>query len=338
MSVLTVTDLRVAFASRHGPVPVVTGVSFALAEGHALGLVGESGSGKTVSSLAILGLLRRLPGATVTGSVRLDGREILDLAGERLREIRGRDISMVFQDPTSSLNPTLTVGEQIVETIHAHGSVGRRAARERAVELLRLVGIPSPEMRVRSYPHELSGGMRQRAMIAMALACEPHVLIADEPTTALDVTIQAQILELLRSLQQRLGLAILLVSHNLAVVADFCDRVAVMCAGEIVEEADVFELFDRPRHPYTEALLSSTPQMIALGTSRSEIADLKEVSTLARGCRFAPRCRYVTARCTEAPVPLVELAGRSVRCVRADELSLTGTAGIEAAPMGVGAS
>ena len=329
MTVLEVADLRVSFASRRGLVPVVTGVSYSLDEGKTLGLVGESGSGKTISSLAILGLLRRLPGATVTGSAKLDGRELLDLASDRLREIRGRDISMVFQDPTSSLNPSLTIGEQIVETIRAHRAVSGRAARDRAVELLRLAGIPSPEMRVRSYPHELSGGMRQRAMIAIALSCEPRVLIADEPTTALDVTIQAQILELLRSLQRRLGLAILLISHNLAVVADSCDRVAVMCAGEIVEQADVFELFDRPRHPYTEALLASTPQMIALGTSRRDTVDLKEVSTLAHGCRFAPRCRYAAGRCAEAPVPLAASGGRSVRCIRADELTLQGTAGVE---------
>jgi oligopeptide/dipeptide ABC transporter ATP-binding protein len=308
---------------------VVTGVSFALSEGQTLGIVGESGSGKTVTALAVMGLLTRLERARVTGSVIYKDRELLTMSGRELRTLRGSEIAMIFQDPTVSLNPSLTIGDLIQESLNAHLRLSKRAARERAAELLNLVGIPLPRLRLRSYPHELSGGMKQRAMIAIALACEPSILIADEPTTSLDVTIQAQILELLRNLQDRLGMGILFITHDLPVVADMCDRVAVMHAGEIVEEASVFDLFERPRHPYTEALLSATPHVLGRGGGRRrlQLAEPIQTSTAAPGCRFAPRCSYAEARCWQSHPDLDRSAEGSARCLRMHELTLTGTVG-----------
>ncbi len=321
---LQVDDLGIAFPSAAGPVPVVTGVSFELRKGETLGIVGESGSGKTVTALSIMGLLRRA-GAHVTGSIRFQGEELVGASDSRLRALRGPQIAMIFQDATSSLNPTLTIGEQITEALHAHRSISRAAARDRAAELLDLVGIPSARLRLRAYPHELSGGTRQRAMMAIALSCEPSILIADEPTTALDVTVQAQILDLLRSLQARLGMGVLFITHDLAVVADVCDRVLVMYAGEIVEAATAIELYEEPRHPYTEALLASTPHMLSRGGPRLKLAGGAGISAQAEGCRFATRCAYAVQACHETHPDLALHRGRAARCILADDLALQGT-------------
>jgi oligopeptide/dipeptide ABC transporter ATP-binding protein len=322
---LQVRDLRIAFPTPSGPLPVVTGISFDLNKGETLGIVGESGSGKTVTALSIMGLLRRA-GAEVGGSVQFRGEELIDAPESRLRELRGPQIAMVFQDATASLNPTLTIGEQITETLFAHRQISRRAALDRAAELLDLVGIPSARLRLRAYPHELSGGMRQRAMIAIALSCEPSILIADEPTTALDVTVQAQILDLMRSLQAKLGMGILFITHDLAVVADICDRVLVMYAGEAVEESAAVELYDEPRHPYTEALLASTPHMLAAGGPRLKLASGGGISAVTEGCRFAKRCTYAEADCHLTHPELTLHRGRPARCLLADRLTLKGTA------------
>ena len=257
---LVVEDLRTHFFTDEGVVRAVDGVSFEVRAGETLAVVGESGSGKSVTSLSILRLIPSPPGRIVSGSIRFRGRELLGLSNEEMRRIRGREISMIFQEPMTSLNPVYTCGDQIMEALIVHERMGRRAARARAIDLLRTVGIPSPEQRVDEYPHQMSGGMRQRVMIAMALACRPAILIADEPTTALDVTIQAQILELLKRLQGELGMAVLLITHDLGVVAETADRVVVMYAGQVVERSDVRAAFQRTRHPYTAGLLRSLPR------------------------------------------------------------------------------
>ncbi|MFC9424358.1 ABC transporter ATP-binding protein [Streptomyces sp. NPDC056987] len=326
--VLSVRDLSVAFRTGHaggGPdstrtVHAVDSVSFDLAPGEVLAVVGESGCGKSVTSLAVMGLLP--PTATVTGSIRLGGRELAGAPDKELRKVRGKDIAMIFQEPMTSLNPVLTVGRQIGEVLRGHQGLGRRRARDRAVELLELVGIPDPARRAREYPHQLSGGMRQRVMIAVAVACDPGVLIADEPTTALDVTVQAGILEVLHSLRERLGTAIVLITHDLGVVADTADRVLVMYAGRAVEQAPVHELFAAPRHPYTEGLLGAVLRPgagvgavgVGAGVSggvRAENRAVKRRLTEIPGlvpsldeqpdaCTFAPRCARADDRCTEA--------------------------------------
>jgi peptide/nickel transport system ATP-binding protein len=301
---LSVSDLRVEFRRRgRRPIHAVDGISFEVEPGRTIGVVGESGCGKSVTSLAILGLLPKR-GARVAGSVRFAGRELLKLSDQELREIRGREIAMIFQDPMTSLNPVLTVGDQITEVLRRHfGRKGRDATGE-AVSLLDAVGIPAARRRVDDYPHQLSGGMRQRAMIAMALACQPKLLIADEPTTALDVTIQAQILDLLRAQIADRDAALLLITHDLGVVAGMCETVHVMYSGRIVESADRYELFARPRHPYTSGLLASVPRL-----DQPRGAPLRPIKGSARdtipwskGCAFAPRCGNRVARCTaEAP-------------------------------------
>ncbi len=330
-TVLSVRDLEVSFPMPDGGMrPVVTGISFDVERGRTFGLVGESGSGKTVTALAIMGLLSgglsAHTRARLAGSAVLEGEELVGRSARELREVRGAEIAMIFQDPTSSLNPSLTVGHQIIETIRTHQRMSRRAAAEKAVALLDRVGIPSARIRLRAYPHEFSGGMRQRAMIAIALSCDPKVLIADEPTTALDVTVQAQVLDLLRSLQAEFAMGVLFITHDLGVIADSSDRLAVMYAGEVVEEGSVFEVFEQPRHPYTEALLASTPYM--LGRTQRTI-DLPEPSiatlTLAEGCRFAPRCVHAIDACRQSHPALVQHQGRLARCIRADELKLVGT-------------
>jgi ABC-type dipeptide/oligopeptide/nickel transport system ATPase component len=259
--VLEVRDLRTHFVTDDGVVKAVDGVSFDVKAGETLGIVGESGCGKSVTSLSILRLIPNPPGRIAGGEILFKGVNLLGLSDPEMRKIRGNDISMIFQEPMTSLNPVYTCGEQIMEAVMLHQKVGRAEARTRAIEMLHLVGIPSPEQRVDEYPHQLSGGMRQRVMIAMALSCQPEVLIADEPTTALDVTIQAQILELLNRLQEEMGMAILLITHDLGVVAETCDRVAVMYAGHIVEYAGVEEIFEQPRMPYTTGLLGSIPKL-----------------------------------------------------------------------------
>jgi peptide/nickel transport system ATP-binding protein len=317
---LEVEDLKTYFFTRDGVVRAVDGVSFSVECGQTLAIVGESGCGKSVTSLSILRLIASPLGRTVGGRVIFEGTDLLALPEEGMRQIRGNAISMIFQEPMTSLNPVLTIGRQIAEVLTLHRGLTRAEASARAVEMLRLVHIPDPERRVQQYPHELSGGMRQRVMIAMALACEPRLLIADEPTTALDVTIQAQILDLMRELKKRTGAAIVLITHDLGIVAEMAERVVVMYAGRKVEEAPVTELFARPRHPYTRGLLDSIPKL-SVGR-RGAMIRLTEIAgtvpSLAEpiiGCAFAPRCVYAVARCrTEYPPLDEQLPGHRVAC------------------------
>ena len=299
---LSVRDLTVSFATDGGVVRAVEGVSFDLDKGEILAIVGESGSGKSVTAQTVLGLTRA-PNATITGSVEFDGRDLTQLDDDQLRHVRGKRIAMIFQDPMTSLNPVYRIGDQIVEMIRAHRKVSKRDALDSAIELLRSVGIPNPERRVRDYPHEFSGGMRQRVMIAMALALDPDVLIADEPTTALDVTVQAQILRLLDRLNRERGLAVVLITHDLGVVAEIADRVAVMYAGQIVEVATLDELFYDPRHPYTWGLLGSLARLDQPNPGRlSQIAGLPpSLLSPPMGCRFAPRCPHEFDQCGQPP-------------------------------------
>jgi len=321
---LSVRDLRVEFGTRRGTVHAVNGISFDVAAGETLGIVGESGCGKSVTSLALLGILAR-SGRVVSGTADFGGRDLLRLSDRELRRVRGRDIAMIFQDPMTSLNPVLTVGRQIREALETHFELGRDQATRRAGALLDQVGIPSAEVRLKDYPHQFSGGMRQRAMIAMALACEPKLLIADEPTTALDVTIQAQILDLLRALVADRDTALVLITHDLGVVAGMCERVNVMYGGMFMETGTADDVFDRPRHPYTLGLLQSIPRLDAgrkrkLRPIEGTPPNMLRAPTM---CPFAPRCAYeVEQSRTEVP-PLVELEpGHFVACfnpVPADE-------------------
>ncbi len=320
---LEVNNLRTQFQTRNGLVRAVDGVSFYLDPGEVLGVVGESGCGKSITALSIMRLIAD-PGKIVAGEIIFDGKELLKLSDAEMRRIRGDDIAMIFQDPMTSLNPVFTVGEQIAEALRLHRKLSRKAAREAAIEAMREVSIPDAARRINDYPHQLSGGMRQRVMIAMALACDPKLLIADEPTTALDVTIQAQILELLEELQRKRGLSVLLITHDLGVVAEVADRVAVMYTGRIVEESTVDELFARPKHPYTEGLLRSVPKLTAADVAKKERLETIEgvvpsPTNLPPGCHFAPRCPYRMPRCTEEEIPLYQLEGGvSVRCVLFD--------------------
>jgi oligopeptide/dipeptide ABC transporter ATP-binding protein len=312
---LEVRDLSVSFATPRGAVPVLDGVSFGVQEGEVVGLVGESGSGKSVTALSILALLGE-QGRVDAGEIRFEGRDLVPLPEREWLRVRGRQIAMVFQEPMTSLNPLLPVGFQVAEVLEEHLGFGRPAALARVVELFRDVGIPDSGRRVRDYPHQLSGGMRQRVMIAMAMACRPRLLIADEPTTALDVTIQAQILALLRDLGRAAGTAVLLISHDLGVVASMASRVVVMYAGQVVEEAPVRELFLRPRHPYTRLLLSVAPRVREKRPRLSAIAgSIPPPSALPVGCRFHPRCPDAIGLCREA-APTLEAHGadRRVRC------------------------
>ncbi len=319
--VLEVEDLRVRFQRRgEAPTLAVDGVSFAVAPGETVGLVGESGCGKSVTSLATMGLLPTR-GVQVTGSVRLDGEELLGASDRKLRKLRGKDMAMVFQDPLSSLNPTVSVGVQVTEVLAQHRGMKGDAAKTEAVDLLDRVGIPDPRRRLGEYPHQLSGGMRQRALIAMSLACSPRLLIADEPTTALDVTIQAQILELLKDLVQGSGTALVMITHDLGVVAGLCDRVHVMYAGRIIETAERRELFARPRHPYTGGLLASVPRLDSgRGTPLTPIrGSARDTIPWAQGCAFAPRCDSAEDDClvevSGSEVPLEpDGSGRELRC------------------------
>jgi peptide/nickel transport system ATP-binding protein len=307
MALLEVNDLHVGFRTRDGLVHAVDGASFSVDRGRALGIVGESGSGKSVSALTVLGLTSA-PNATISGSIVFEGVELVGLDTDRLREIRGSRIAMIFQDPMSSLHPLYKVGWQIVEAILAHEDISHAAAHRRALEALREVGMPSPEERLSSYPHELSGGMRQRAMIAMALALSPDLLIADEPTTALDVTVQAQILELIRKLQDEHGTALVLITHDLGVVAETVDEVAVMYAGRIVEHGALADVLERPTHPYTWGLLHSIPRLDAPRLERlNPIAGAPpSLIHVPTGCPFHPRCAYAFDRCSQQIPPLVE--------------------------------
>jgi peptide/nickel transport system ATP-binding protein len=316
---IDIRDLRVLFQGDDGRVThAVDSVNLSVASGATLGLVGESGCGKSVTSLAIMGLLSK-HAAEVSGSIRFDGFDLLDVPDETLRDLRGDRLAMIFQEPMTSLNPSFTIGEQIIETILRHRGGSRRAARGRVIELLRRVHIPSPDKRIDDYPHKLSGGMRQRVMIAMALACDPQLLIADEPTTALDVTLQAQILELMRELKAASGAAIILITHDLGVVAEVCDEVAVMYAGEIVERAGVDELFASPQHPYTVGLLGSIPRLDRRSSHLATIEGMvPDMTKPPAGCRFAARCPFVSDPCLAAPPPFALVgAGHWSRCIRA---------------------
>jgi oligopeptide/dipeptide ABC transporter ATP-binding protein len=327
-ALLTVKNLSTQFQTRRGLVRAVDGVSFHLAPGELLGLVGESGCGKSMTALSIMRLVAA-PGKIVGGEVLFGEQDLLRLSNDKMRAIRGDDIAMIFQDPMTSLNPVYTVGEQIAEAIRLHRRESRSKALESAIAAMDEVAIPDARRRVNDYPHQLSGGMRQRVMIAMALACDPKLLIADEPTTALDVTIQAQILELLDQLRRDRGLAILLITHDLGVVAEVADRVAVMYTGRIVEEAPVNELFAHARHPYTAGLLNSVPKLTAKGIAKHERLSTIEgtvpsPTALPVGCHFAPRCEFRLPRCSDpAGIPLYQLGGDvQVRCVLHDPASV----------------
>ena len=333
--VLEVEDLQTYFYTRQGIVKAVDGVSFSLKRGETLAIVGESGCGKSVTALSILRLVADPPGRIVGGSVRLDGTDLVTLDEDAMRAIRGNQISMVFQEPMTSLNPVMTIGRQIVEALILHQQLSQRAALARATEMLQLVGIPEPGQRIKEYPHQLSGGMRQRAMIAMALACNPKVLIADEPTSALDVTIQAQILELMATLQRELGTALILITHDLGVVAETAERVIVMYAGRKVEEAPVGELFARPCHPYTRGLINSIPRLALMRQEAAETASrLQEIpgivpalSNLPPGCTFAPRCAFADDICrTRYPAYEEKRSGHWAACWHSDDLAATGGA------------
>lgn len=317
MPLLEVSDLRTYFETNEGVARAVDGVSFSVDAGEVLGIVGESGCGKSVTSLSIMRLVPAPPGRILPGSsARFKGEELLAASEARMRQIRGNDIAMIFQEPMTSLNPVYKVGEQIAEALRLHRGLDKRAARVRAVEMLRLVGLPNPQARVDSYPHQLSGGQRQRVMIAVALSCEPDLLIADEPTTALDVTIQAQILELLASLRQRLGMAVILITHDLGVVAEVCDRVVVMYAGEVAEQGSVGQIFGDPRHPYTEGLLRAVPR---LGRRAARLAVIPGTVPNPRAwpvsCRFHTRCPYGWELCVDVAPELFPAGdGHSARC------------------------
>ncbi|MBV9784630.1 MAG: ABC transporter ATP-binding protein [Acidisphaera sp.] len=321
---LDVEDLRTHFFAEDGVTRAVDGVSFAIGGGETLGIVGESGCGKSVTALSILRLLPRRTGRIVGGAVRFEGRDLRRLTEREMRAIRGNRIAIIFQEPMTSLSPVHSVGEQIAEAVRLHQRVSRRAARARAGETLREVHIADAEQRLDDYPHQFSGGMRQRAMIAMALACSPRLLIADEPTTALDVTIQAQILRLMLELKERIGAAVLLITHDLGVVAQTCQRVIVMYAGRTVEEAPVLELFDHPAHPYTRGLLASVPRRAA--ARRRRLPEIPGIVPSLReplvGCPFAPRCPFVIDRCRSETPPMRPLdASHRAACWRAEEVA-----------------
>jgi len=321
-NILEVKNLNTHFFTRAGTIKAADDVSFEIQRGSTLALVGESGSGKSVTSLSIMRLVPP-PGKTTTGEIIFNGRDLLRLSEDEMRRLRGREIAMIFQDPMTSLNPVYTVGDQIAESIELHEHVSRKQAWASAVEMMTRVQIPNARRRAGDYPHQLSGGMRQRVMIAMALCCKPKLLIADEPTTALDVTIQAEILDLLRSLRDDFELAMLLITHDLGVVAETADRVAVMYAGRIVEEAPVRQIFSNPRHPYTEGLLRSVPSLTKQGIKHRRLETIEgsvpNLLHLPQGCKFAPRCAYVIDECTAADVPLLQVDHeRRARCIRRD--------------------
>jgi len=320
MALLEIKGLKTHFKTDDGWVHAVDGVDIAVERGETLGVVGESGCGKSVTAMTVLKLIAMPPGKIVAGQVLWQGRDLVPLPADEMRKIRAKEIAIVFQEPMTSLNPVYTVGEQIAEVLRLHEGLNRRGAMERATEMLGLVHIPTPERRARDYPHQFSGGMRQRVMIAMALACNPKLLIADEPTTALDVTIQAQILDLLSELKARLGMSILLITHAMGVVAETAQRVVVMYAGKVVEEAPVAELFAHPRHPYTQGLIRSIPRIDTAAVKKLRLEAIAGVvpKLIAppEGCRFAPRCKYALAACTEATPRLREIApGHKVACI-----------------------
>jgi len=319
-ALLEIRDLKTHFATDDGMVQAVDGVNLTIARGETLGVVGESGCGKTVTALSVLKLIAMPPGRIVAGQILWQGRDLVPLAPQEMNDIRSKEIAIIFQEPMTSLNPVFTVGEQIAEVLRRHEGLGRRAALERTVDMLGLVQIPNPRRRVHDYPHQFSGGMRQRVMIAMALSCNPKLLIADEPTTALDVTIQAQILELLADLKSRLGMAIMLITHAMGVVAETTQRVVVMYAGKVIKEASVKQLFGNPRHPYTQGLIRSIPRIDTSAIRKTRLEAIGGVvpSLLnpPPGCRFAARCKFAMDVCRQAIPPLREIEpGHKVACV-----------------------
>jgi peptide/nickel transport system ATP-binding protein len=316
---LEIKGLKTHFFTEEGVVRAVDGVDLHIAKGETLGVVGESGCGKTVTALSVMKLIAMPPGRIVEGQMLYQGKDLVTLPPAQMRKIRGKEISMVFQEPMTSLNPVFTIGEQIAEAIRLHEGLGRRDAMAKTVDMLKLVHIPNPERRVKEYPHQLSGGMRQRVMIAMALSCNPKLLIADEPTTALDVTIQAQILELLNELKAKLGMAVMLITHDMGVIAETAQRVMVMYAGKVVEEAPVRELFKEPLHPYTQGLLRSIPRIDLAATQKQRLEAIPGVVpsllNLPKGCRFTPRCPHAKPVCSEQEPVLKEVRpGHKVSC------------------------
>jgi len=323
-TLLQIEGLRTQFFTSAGTVKAVDGVSYTVEEGETVALVGESGCGKSVSALSVLRLIPDPPGRVVDGTIHFQGQNLLELDEEGIRHVRGRQISMVFQEPMTSLNPVLTIGLQLTEPLITHLGMDDSAARTRALELLGMVGISDPKRRLTQYPHHLSGGMRQRVMIAMALACEPKLIIADEPTTALDVTIQAQILELMKDLTKRLGVALIVITHNLGVVARYADRVNVMYAGKIIETGSARQIYHNPKHPYTLALLRSVPRMDQPRKDKLDPVEGQppDLTRLDEGCAFRPRCRYAAERCAEAFPPLEPVGnGQMCACWRKDDLA-----------------
>lgn len=322
--ILKITGLKTHFFTGGKTVKAVDGVDLTVKKGETLGIVGESGSGKSVTSMSVLRLIPNPPGKIVAGEIWFEGRNLLNLSQKEMRQIRGNEISMIFQDPMTALNPSFTIGNQIVEVIKLHQKLESKAAWQKAAEMLKLVGIPEPAERVKQYPHEFSGGMRQRAMIAMALACNPKLLIADEPTTALDVTVQAQILRLMKKLQQEFNTSIIMITHDLGVVAETCDNVAVMYAGKCVEYTDVYTLFDKPLHPYTLGLLASQPKLDQI--QRKKLTPIKgnppDLGNLREGCNFYDRCPYAEISCRKKEPLLKEIApGHKVACHFSDKIS-----------------
>jgi len=316
--ILEVKNLKTAFFTEEGQVNAVDDVSFSVFQGKTLGIVGESGCGKSVASLSIMRLIPDPPGKIIGGEIQFQGKNLLHLNNEAMRRIRGNEISMIFQEPMTSLNPVFTIGNQLCEAILIHQKISKKQARDKAIEMLRLVGIPVPEKRIDEYPHQLSGGMRQRVMIAMALSCDPKVLIADEPTTALDVTIQAQILDLLKDLQDRLKMGLILITHDLGVVAEVADEVLVMYSGKVVEQAPVNEIFKNPKHPYTIGLLKSIP---TLGEKKEKLDTISGIVpsllNLPKGCYFQDRCPYVEEKCREKIPELREIEpSHRIRCIK----------------------
>jgi peptide/nickel transport system ATP-binding protein len=320
MHLLEIRGLKTHFATDDGWLHAVDGVDLTVDQGETVAVVGESGCGKTVTAMTVLKLIAMPPGRIVAGEVLWQGRDLVPLGSDAMRRIRAKEIAIVFQEPMTSLNPVYTVGDQIAEVVRLHEGASRRTAMERAIEMLRLVHIPTPEARVHDYPHQFSGGMRQRVMIAMALSCRPKLLIADEPTTALDVTIQAQILDLLAELKAEFGMALMLITHAMGVVAETAQRVVVMYAGKVIEEAPVGELFANPRHPYTQGLIRSIPRIDTAAIRKTRLEAIAGVvpKLIAppEGCRFAPRCKFAMEKCTRATPPLREVApGHKVACV-----------------------
>ncbi len=313
---LDIRNLSTYFYTSEGEVKAVDGVSFQINEGETLAVVGESGCGKSVTSLSVMRLIPWPPGKIVGGEILFNDQDILKMSDEEMQKIRGNEISMIFQEPMTSLNPVYSVGFQISEALELHQHLSKAQAWEKSIEMLRLVGIPLPEKRVAEFPHQLSGGMRQRVMIAMALACNPRLLIADEPTTALDVTIQAQILDLLRKLKSELGMAILLITHDLGVVAEMAERVVVMYAGKVVEEADVVSIFHHPLHPYTEGLLESIPKLHGKSNEKLHVIEgiVPNPAHMPQGCRFSPRCPKASEQCYREEPPLQEVGNRRLAC------------------------